>query len=140
MVAGSWCDGERLIPTIFNRYIAGGRYRATGTGAGGDGVGEGVDAKGGCYGVVGGNAVEGIAICRRYREAIYRQGFNVVSGIGADGEGPILTVFNRYVAGGRYRATGTGAGSDGEGINGKAGSDGVVNGNVGEFVAGYRTH
>ena len=39
MVAGSWCDGERLIPTIFNCYIAGGRYRATGTGAGCEGVG-----------------------------------------------------------------------------------------------------
>ena len=64
----------------------------------------------------------------------------MVAGSWCDGEGLVSTVVNRHCAGGRYRATGTGAGGDGEGINGEAGSDGMVGLNVFEGVVAYRTH
>jgi len=63
----------------------------------------------------------------------------MVASIGADGEGLVRTGVNRYRAGRIYCSVGIGAGGDGEGINGEAGSDGVVSGNVGEGVAGYRS-
>ena len=158
MVASIGGDGEGLVRSVVNRGVSR-RYRPVGTGGGGDGVG--VDSKCSSNGVVSGNAGEGVAAYHWcYRGAIHRQGFNMVAAIGADGEGLIPTVFNLDMvagvrgdgeglvrtgvnhlgAGGRYRATGTGAGGDGEGINGEAGSDGMVGLNVFEGIVAYRTH
>jgi len=97
MVAGIGADGEGPVRSVVNRGVSR-RYRPVGTGAGGDGVGVNGECSG--YGVVGGNAVEGVAAYRSLRDVIDLHILDMVAGIGADGECLVRTGVNHHVAGG----------------------------------------